>query len=264
MTLSQHVFLYCERGTSEALLAEPVNAASNAAFLLAGLAGLWLLLRRPKAARAADHVLLIALVFLIGLGSLAFHLMADRVAMLADVVPIDVFMLVYLGFALNRFLGVPPGWTVLTLMGFAAIVGLTTELRCWSGGIGFPDAAAATGASECLNGSLVYLPGLLALVVVGGLLAERKHPAAPYILWAAAVFAVSVTLRSLDLALCDAYVIEGRKIGTHFAWHLLNGLALFLLLRASLEVGPANAVGAVVRPSSSRVLPPPQEAANFK
>ena len=255
MTLSQHVFLYCERGTSEALLAEPVNAASNAAFLLAGLAGLWLLLRRPKAARGADHVLVIALVFLIGLGSLAFHLLADRVALLADVVPIDVFMLVYLGFALNRFLGVPPGWTVLTLIGFAAIVALTTELKCWGGGIGLPEAAAATGASECLNGSLVYLPGLIAMVVVGALLAERKHPAASYILWAAAVFAVSVTLRSLDLALCDAYAVEGRKIGSHFAWHLLNGLALFLLLRASLEVEPANAGWAVAGPTSGRALP---------
>ena len=28
-------------------------------------------------------------------------------------------------------------------------------------------------------------------------------------------------------------------IGTHFVWHLLNGLALFLLLRASFEVGVA-------------------------
>jgi hypothetical protein len=181
--------------------------------------------------------------------------------MLADVVPIDVFMLVYLGFALNRFLGVPPGWTVLTLIGFAAIVALTTELKCWGGGIGFPDAAA-TGSSECLNGSLVYLPGLLAMVVVGGLLAERKHPASPYILWAGTVFAISVTFRSLDLALCDAYVIEGRKIGTHFAWHLLNALALFLLLRASLEVGPINEGRTVVRPSSSHALPPPDEAAN--
>jgi len=105
MTLSQHVFLYCERGTSEALSAEPFNAASNAAFLLAALAALWLLLRRPKEARSADQMHLIALVFLIGLGSLAFHLLADRAAMLADVVPIDVFMLVYLGFALNRALG---------------------------------------------------------------------------------------------------------------------------------------------------------------
>jgi hypothetical protein len=44
MTLSEHVFLYCERGTSQALLAEPVIAASNAAFLLTALAGLWPLL----------------------------------------------------------------------------------------------------------------------------------------------------------------------------------------------------------------------------
>jgi hypothetical protein len=70
------------------------------------------------------------------------------------------------------------------------------------------------------------------------------------------VLAVSVTLRSLDLALCDAYAVEGRKIGSHFAWHLLNGLALFLLLRASLEVGPANAGWAVAGLTSGRALPP--------
>jgi hypothetical protein len=52
-----------------------------------------------------------------------------------------------------------------------------------------------------------------------------------------------VTFRSLDLALCDAYQIQGRKIGTHFVWHLLNGLALFLLLRASLEVGARSPTG---------------------
>lgn len=239
MTLSEHVFLYCERGRNEALFAEPFNAASNAAFFLAALAALWLLLRRPKEMRSADHALLIAIVFVIGLGSLAFHLLADRVSMLADVIPIDVFMLVYLGFALNRFLGVPPGWTALTLIGFAAIVFLTMQLKCWGGGIGFP-AAEITGAAECLNGSLVYLPALVAMVIVGGLLAERKHPAAPYILLAALIFAISVTFRSLDLALCDAYEVQGRKIGTHFVWHLLNGLALFLLLRASLEVGAAR------------------------
>jgi MYXO-CTERM domain-containing protein len=98
MTLSEHVFLYCERGRSEAIFAEPFNAASNAAFLLAALAALGLLRRRPKVMRSADHMLLIAFVFLIGLGSLAFHLLADRASLLADVIPIDVFMLVYLGF----------------------------------------------------------------------------------------------------------------------------------------------------------------------
>jgi hypothetical protein len=259
MSPSEHVFLYCERGTNVTLLAEPFNAASNVAFLLAALAALWLLFRAPKENRSADHFLLIGLVFLIGLGSLAFHLLGDHAAMLADVAPINVLMLVFLGFALNRLLGVPPGWTVLVLIGFAALVVLATELKCWNGSIGFP-GEGTTGASECLNGSLVYLPGLAAMTVVGGLLCERQHPAGSYILWAALLFAISVIFRSLDLALCDAYTIEGRKVGTHFVWHLLNGLALFLLLRASLEAGPRNVDGRAVLWPSNRALPPPVAA----
>src|SRR5262245_41919529 len=37
MGLGERVVLYCERGRSETLFAEPFNAASNAAFLLAAL-----------------------------------------------------------------------------------------------------------------------------------------------------------------------------------------------------------------------------------
>lgn len=233
----EHVFLYCERGTNEALFAEPLNAVSNLAFFVAALLALWLLLSRPRDERSADHALLIALVFLIGLGSLAFHLFADKATLLADVVPIDMFMLVYLGFALNRFLRVPPGWTVLLLIGFAALLALTMQLKCWAGGIGFP-GPDVTGAGECLNGSLIYIPALIAMAVIGALLYERRHPAATYILWAALVFAVSVTFRSLDIQLCNTLVIEGRSIGTHLIWHVLNAVALFLLLRASFEAGP--------------------------
>src|SRR5262249_36225487 len=87
MGLGERVFLYCERGRSETLFAEPFNAASNAAFLLAALVVLLLLLRRPKEIRSADHFLLIALVFVIGLGSLALH--KTRIV-LAGVIPIDV------------------------------------------------------------------------------------------------------------------------------------------------------------------------------
>ncbi len=159
MGLSEHVFLYCERGTSAELWAEPFNAASNGAFLLAAIAGLLLLLRRKANGEGADQFLFVALVFLIGLGSLAFHLFATGAAELADVTPIDVFMLVYLGFALNRFLGVPPGWTVLLLIGFTGLVALTMQLKCWSGAIGFAGPEVA-GAGVCFNGSLVYLPAL--------------------------------------------------------------------------------------------------------
>jgi hypothetical protein len=150
-----------------------------------------------------------------------------------------VFMLVYLGFALNRFLGVPPGFTVLLVIGFAAIVGLAMQVQCGEGTIGFA-GAELQDAKPCLNGSLFYLPALVALIVVGLILHERGQRAAPWLLWAGAIFAVSITLRSLDQALCDQVLIDGRKVGTHFAWHILNALTLFLLLRASLEGGPVT------------------------
>lgn len=255
MALGEHVFLYCERGTSTALLAEPFNAASNAAFLLAALVGLQLLLWRPREDRSADHYLLIGLVFLMGLGSLTFHLFATTETALADVIPISLFMLVYLSFVLNRFLSVPPGWTVLLVLGFAGLIALTGEIKCGERLIALP-GASVPGAKPCLNGSLFYLPALGALIVMGLLLKERGHRAAPYLLWAAAVFAVSVTFRSLDMALCSDTVFDGRKIGTHFLWHLLNALMLFLLLRASLEAGaPA------VRPAL--LAPPDEEAPAF-
>jgi hypothetical protein len=260
MTLGEHVFLYCERGTSAALLAEPVNAASNGAFVLAALAGLTLLMLRPREERSADHYLLIGLVFLIGLGSLAFHLYATTLTELGDVLPIGIFMLVYLGFALNRFIGVPVGWTMLFVIGFTALMAADMQVKCWDGGIGVP-GPEVQGVKPCLNGSLFYLPALGAIIVVGLLLEERRHRAAPYLLWAAAILAVSITLRTLDMALCDRIVIAGRKIGTHFAWHVLNGIALFLLLRASFEDRP-DAVRAVAAaaPEDAIGAEPPAES----
>ncbi len=247
MTFGEHVFLYCERGTNAALWAEPINAISNAAFFLAALVAWQLLLWRPQEERSSDHFLLVGLVFLIGFGSLAFHLYADTGTELADVIPIVLFMLVYLGFALNRFLGVPPGWTVMLAVGFVVLVGVAMHVQCWEGGIGFaaPDVA---GAKPCLNGSVAYLPALGALIVIGMLLAERHHRAAPYVVWAAVIFTVSIILRSVDMAFCDQVIIDGRKVGTHFIWHLLNALVLFLLLRASLEAGPVVAAPVAAKP----------------
>src|SRR3990170_1667303 len=165
MTFGERVFLYCERGTSEALFAEPINAVSNAAFLLAALAGFLLVLRRPPEERNADQFLLPVLVLFIGLGSLAFHLYADRGTALADVVAI------------------------------------TMQVRCGEDFIGFP-GSGVEGVKPCLNGSLFYFPALVALMVVGLILSESGHKAAPWLLWAAAIFALSIALRSLDLALC--------------------------------------------------------------
>ena len=80
----------------------------------------------------------------------------------------------------------------------------------------------------------------------------------------AAIFAVSITLRSLDLALCDEIKWQGRATGTHFAWHLLNAIVLFLLIRASLEVRPSLASaedGRMLETEDEEVAPEAEEGA---
>lgn len=237
MTFGEHVFLYCERGTDAALWAEPINTISNAGFFLAALVAWQLLLWRPPAERSPDHFLLVGLTFLIGCGSLAFHVYADEGTELADIVPIGLFMMVYLGFALNRFLAVPPGWTVLIVIGFALIVGAAMQVQCWDGGIGLP-GPEVTDAKQCLNGSVGYLAALGALIILAMVLTERHHRVAPYVVWATIIFIVSIILRSIDMSFCDRVVIDGRNVGTHFIWHILNAVVIFLLLLASLRAGP--------------------------
>src|SRR5215472_12061663 len=93
---------YCER-TSAALGAEPVNALTNVAFLIAAWAAWRLRSKHPNP--AADGILniLIAMIAVVGIGSFLFHTVATRWAEWGDVIPILVFVVVYLWFLLSRF-----------------------------------------------------------------------------------------------------------------------------------------------------------------
>lgn len=234
MSWGEQVFRYCERGQDVGLFAEPLNVASNLAFLVvAGIAA-----RRLRHARAREAAgkqsmppetlalaSMIALVALIGLGSLVFHVTATRWAQIADVAPITAFMVLYLAFALRALLCLRWPWVALGTAAFAAALGL---------------AVAACSPSEgdmrlaCLNGGAAYVPALLALAGVGGVLGMRGHAAGPRLLSAAAVFLVSLVMRTADLALCPATgLVFARPPGLHFLWHILNAVALHLLLEAA-------------------------------
>ena len=78
-----------------------------------------------------------------------------------------------------------------------------------------------------LNGSQGYFPALILLASYGLFLGRRSHGAATALIAAAALFSLSLTFRSLDAAACGLI-----PIGTHFMWHLLNGLLLGVLLFA--------------------------------
>ena len=80
--------LYCER-CGPGLLAEPLNATTNLAFLIAAWAA-WVLARRLNSLSGGIQGLIFLTVSL-GIGSALFHTFATAWARVLDVVPILLF-----------------------------------------------------------------------------------------------------------------------------------------------------------------------------
>ena len=91
MDWSAQIDSYCER-LGPGFWAEPVNAVSNAAFLIAAFI-LWRKLRGQGLPLAMG---LVGILAAIGIGSFLFHSFATRWAALADVLPILIYILVYI------------------------------------------------------------------------------------------------------------------------------------------------------------------------
>lgn len=207
---------YCER-TGPEFWAEPVNAATNGAFLLAALIALALALRRGRI--DGPVVWLICLMAVIGVGSFLFHTFATAWAALADTGPIGLFILSYFAIAMNRFAGLGWGWSALLTLGFLLGMGLLSwGLRVTVG--------------PYVGGSQSYFPAFFALLGVGLWLGARAHPAGAWLLAAAGVFAVSLTFRTLDRQVCEAW-----PLGLHFVWHVLNAAVLGALTVAVIRHG---------------------------
>jgi hypothetical protein len=191
---------YCER-TSAAYWAEPVNAVTNAAFLVAALV-MW---RRTEGLPLA-RAMCLALAA-IGVGSYLFHTHANGLTAAMDVAPILVFILVYVFAATRDFLGLA-GW------------------RPWAAVAGFVPYAALTvpvfqAVMPFLGSSAGYAPVPLLILIYAGLLWRRAPATARGMALGAGVLVVSLTFRTLDYPLCDVV-----PTGTHFLWHILNGLML--------------------------------------
>ena len=211
MSLLDPLRNYCERSGPN-LWDEPLNAISNAAFFIAA----WLLYTayRKKNIRDPQIATLIFLLALIGCGSTLFHTFANGLTMIGDVVPIALFTFTYLWLALRRLVGLQRLSSTLALLAFAMVGALTSHLPP---GLRF-------------NGSADYFPCLAALFIIGTIIHKREQASAITILKAAFCFTISIIFRSLDMQLCPTI-----PIGTHFIWHILNALVLYLLVSTLLK-----------------------------
>lgn len=119
---------YCER-VEPGLWAEPLNAVSNAAFLVAAIA-VWM------AGRQASTRTLSVLIGLIFLGSAAFHTTATQWGAAMDSGFILVFLLYYIVLFTHDFAGAAWRWAWLAapvFVAFTALVALTANAAGFGG-----------------------------------------------------------------------------------------------------------------------------------
>lgn len=216
--------LYCER-IGPGLWAEPLNALTNLAFLVAAFV-VWRRLALSAQSDAPRRYLqaLAALVVCIGIGSGLFHTTARVWSSILDVLFISLFIYSFFGYFLHFVARLPWSKTVPALAAFLALN--------WLVGRAF-DAALPR---EVLNGSEDYLPPLLALAAIGSYMRLRRLPGSARLLAAAGVFALSVSLRSVDQRWCAAL-----PLGTHFLWHLLNAWVLYQVVAGMIDALGAGA-----------------------
>jgi hypothetical protein len=242
MNWNAYIDAYCERQLP-GFWNEPLNALSNGGFIFAAW-WVWRCWKRQSfqvktafsgmeyAQSATDSIAtdrrwdinsLLVMLVLIGLCSFAFHTFATRWAAALDVAFIALYLHFYLAVYAHRVLAVPwprATWGILAFVVLSQTAAwIWRELAALEGGVLLTRASAASA----------YLGAWSVLLLLVGHSMCRRLPITLPLAAAAAVFAVSLTLRQLDLPLCSDW-----RWGTHFAWHLLNALTLGLTSWAML------------------------------
>ena len=172
--------------------------------MLAAAFALALAIRQKSITRST--ITLISLAATIGCGSFLFHTMPSFQTMWLDIIPILLFQIFFLWLITRKLLSS----NIYLAAGMVVIV------------VG--SSCALLPFQKPLNGSLFYIPSLVAMAAYGFLWAKRSQTE-PYLLSGAAYFfAIAIIARSSDWAV-------PWPLGTHFLWHLLNGVVVYTAIR---------------------------------
>jgi hypothetical protein len=201
MDWTQRIDGYCER-TDPSYWAEPLNAVTNAAFLIAAL----VMYLRLRGHGLPLGMALVAILGAIGVGSYLFHTHATAWSAVADVVPIALFILLYLFIANLHYWRWPLWGAILGTLAFFPYAALTVPLFQ-----SLPFFEISAG----------YWPVPILIAAYAILLRGRAPETAKGLAIGAAILTLSLVMRSLDEPLCDAI-----PMGTHLWWHVLNAIML--------------------------------------
>jgi hypothetical protein len=245
MNWNAYIDSYCER-LIPGFWDEPLNALSNLAFWLAAY---WVwrsaqhrnfypnqpiaLIESAQDAinlglnqRSWEANALLIMLVLIGAGSFAFHTFATRWAGALDVLFIAVYLHFYLAVYAHRVLAIRWPYAAGGILVFLIL----------SQAAGWLWSQAAAGLGVRAGAASGYLGAWTVLLLIVAHSSFKRMPFAKHLAGAAFIFAISLSLRQLDLPLCSDW-----RWGTHFLWHLLNALTLGLTSWAMVMARPVQA-----------------------
>ena len=190
---------YCER-IDASFWSEPLNAVTNAVFLMAAI---WVLRREELNNKARALAFLLGMI---GIASFLFHSVATAWAGALDVLFILLFTLLYIFVATEDFLGLPRRSALVVTLGY------------------FPFSVVVdwlTLPLSVLGSTRIYIP-ILILITLYSLILYKKFPyLSRGLAMGALLLTISMFARSVDLPLCEIM-----PTGTHFLWHVINAIML--------------------------------------
>ena len=189
----------CER-IDASFWSEPLNAVTNAVFLMAAI---WVLRREELNNKARALAFLLGMI---GIASFLFHSVATAWAGALDVLFILLFTLLYIFVATEDFLGLPRRSALVVTLGY------------------FPFSVVVdwlTLPLSVLGSTRIYIP-ILILITLYSLILYKKFPyLSRGLAMGALLLTISMFARSVDLPLCETI-----PTGTHFLWHVINAIML--------------------------------------
>ena len=153
--------------------------------------------------------ILIALGFLVGVGSILWHTYPTNTTLILDIVPIVIFVMWFIWLYTRKVINMRPLYAVASVILFL----IATYF--------------AASYANLLHGTPVYTPELLVVLVLGIYHAIEQQTSRFLLLSTAGVYFTALFFRTVDQELC--HMIPN---GTHFIWHSLIGLVTYMAMRS--------------------------------
>ena len=198
----QNSFYYCERNSLH-FLAEPLNFFTNLLFLAFSI----LLIKNKKISNKSLPIIL----FGIGVGSMLFHSIPNNLTAFIDV----FFIILFIFFFLIQLY-----YKLKVNIYLSYILSALFILSCYVFGNYFKYTV--------LKESAFYFPILLHLyfLIIFFFIFKKKRVYIRSFILIPILFSISLYLRTIDIRYCTIF-----PLGTHFFWHIINSIVLFLTIK---------------------------------